>query len=164
MEPDRDDIIGRLRAGRETFLSHADAPPADHQKSYAPGKWTVREILAHVADCEAVFYWRAARAASEPGTKVESFEENDWAAALDYKKRPVSVSRGLFGGVRDAMIELVKSLPMERLLTTVVHPDRGPFETWKWASLSANHARHHLEQATAARAGTPWVKLREIKP
>jgi hypothetical protein len=160
----RDDILARLRASRAAFVTHADAPAADHEKSYAPGKWTVREILAHVADCEAVFYWRAARAAAEPGTCVESFEENAWAEKLGYANRPVAVSRGLFLGTRDAMIELVASLPEELLLSTVTHPSRGPFETWKWASLTANHSGHHLEQAASARTGTPWVRSRPVGP
>lgn len=153
----RADLLQRLRASRAAFVSHADAPPADHDKRYGVGKWSVREILAHLADCEVAYAWRFLRAAAEPGSNIEVFDENAWAKELDYPSRPVAVSRGLFLGLRDALIGFVETLPEAKLLSCAVHPERGSLPAWQWASLTANHARHHLEQAACARSGRPWV-------
>lgn len=157
MPYDRRDVLDRLRRGRELILSHFDAPAADMAKTYAPGKWTVRQQLVHIADCDAVYFWRLARAAAEPGRAVEGFEQDDWAAKLDYARRSLAAARALFLGARESIVDLVETLPEERLLGEVVHSENGPTAGWIFASRTANHALRHEAQIVAARTGRPWV-------
>lgn len=157
MPYDRRDVLDRLRRGRELILGHFDAPAADLAKTYAPGKWTVHEQLVHLADCEAVYFWRVARAAAEPGSRVEAFEQDDWAARLDYARRSLAVARAHFVGSRGAIVELVESLSDDRLNGEAVHSENGPMAAIKFASRTANHALRHEAQIVAARSGRPWV-------
>jgi hypothetical protein len=127
-------------------------------KTYAPGKWKVNQILAHVADCEFINLWRFLKAVAEPGSNVEVFEENDWATRLDYAKRPVDVSRDIFLAARNMLIHHMEKMPEERLLGECHHPEKGTMPGWRWARLTVGHCQHHLGQIEAARAGKPWVR------
>src|SRR5262245_5213036 len=126
----RNEIVTTLETTRDQMAKAFAAPASDLAKSYGPGKWTVRQILAHVADCEFINLWRFLRAVAEPGSKVEVFEENDWAKRLDYATRPVEVSRDIFLGARNMVIHHVKTLPEDRLMTACKHPEKGELEGW----------------------------------
>ena len=152
-------ITDRLRETEERVVPFFELGPAELERSYGAGKWTIRQILAHLADCEMVNLWRFCRAAAESGSKVASFEENDWARNLDYSHRPTQVSRGLFVGARGALIHFVETLPADRLSSACVHPEKGELAAWRWARLAVNHCTHHLGQLEAARAGKPWVEV-----
>jgi uncharacterized damage-inducible protein DinB len=154
---DRAELLARLQKGRAAFAEVA-AAKASLDATYAKGKWTVREILAHLADCEAAFYWRFVRTAAEPGGTVQAFDQDRWMSALQCATRDAAPLLGLFDGVRGAMIALVRDLPQERLDGEATHPERGVLRARQFASLSANHALYHLEQASAAIKGTPWTK------
>jgi hypothetical protein len=154
----RNEIVEALEGNRDRVASQFSAPAAELGKTYAPGKWTVREILAHVADCEFINLWRFLRAVAEPGSSVEAFEENDWAKNLDYGGRPTSVSKDVFLGARNMLIHYVTTLPENRLLSACKHPEKGEMQGSRWARLTAGHCDHHLGQIEAARAGKPWVR------
>jgi DinB superfamily len=154
----RNEIVKELEAGRDRMVRQFAAPAADQGKSYGAGKWTVRQILAHVSDCEFINLWRFLRAVAEPGSNVEVFEENDWAKRLDYDKRPPEVSRDIFLGARNMLIHHMKTLPDDRLETSCKHPQKGELPGWRWARLTTGHSEHHLGQIEAARSGKPWVR------
>jgi hypothetical protein len=155
----RDEIVSALETGRDRMNAQFAAPAGDLAKSYGAGKWNVRQILAHVADCEFINLWRFLRAVAEPGSNVEVFEENDWAKNLDYAARPVGVSRDIFVGARNMLIHHLKTLPEERLNGACKHPEKGELEGWRWGRLTVGHSDHHLGQIEAARAGKPWVRV-----
>ncbi len=158
MTIDAASIVAALRANGVKTLPFFALSDAELERTYAPGKWTIRQLLAHLADREYINLWRFSRAAAEPGSKVASFEENDWARRLDYAHRPAVISRDLFAGARHALMQMVGALPEERLLSTCVHPEKGEMPAWRWARLAINHCEHHHGQIEAARDGIPWVK------
>ena len=63
------------------------ASPAKLRKRPAPGKWSVAEILTHLADCEIVAGWRMRHILGSPGTPIQAFDQDAWAAAGHYEKR-----------------------------------------------------------------------------
>ena len=154
----RNEIVLALEANRDRMAQQFHAPTDDLAKSYGAGKWTVRQILAHASDCEFINLWRFLRAVAEPGSNVEVFEENDWAARLDYASRPAEISRDIFLAARNMLIHHMKTLPEERLLGTCKHPEKGEMAGWRWGRLTVGHCDHHLSQIEAARAGKPWVR------
>jgi len=63
------------------------ASAAKLRKRPAPGKWSAGEILAHLADCEIVTGWRMRQILGAPGTPIQPFDQDTWAAAGHYEKR-----------------------------------------------------------------------------
>lgn len=72
---------GRLRK----LLAHLPAEQIDAKP--APGKWSLREIMAHLADCEIAWSYRLRQVLSQPGLPLQSFDQDSWAeryAAYDF--------------------------------------------------------------------------------
>ncbi len=150
----------RLSENRDALLAQCDAKPDNHDKSYAARKWTVRAILAHLADVEMINLWRFGRSIAEPGATVEAFDQSAWARAHAYAMRPVEVSRGLLLGARDALIHTLATTSPDVLARgSAVHPEKGTLPPLRWAQVTLDHAEHHLSQIVAARAGIKWVPV-----
>ncbi|GMW01787.1 MAG: hypothetical protein AMXMBFR84_29240 [Candidatus Hydrogenedentota bacterium] len=150
------DIIVELERSGESVLRQYDAPEIDLAKSYGPGKWSVRQILAHLADDEVVSLWRVCRAAAEPGSLVHGFNENAWAAKLHYTERPMPTAKVLFAANRAQMIEFLQLLSPTVLDHTIHHSERGEMTLKSFLESVVWHTWHHLEQIDAARSGRIW--------
>src|ERR1700674_631011 len=98
------DIIQRLDAARDRTLKYFDLNDEDMARSYAPGKWPVRFLLHHLADSETVLYDRIRRAISEPRGVVWAFDQDAWAAGLNYSQVPLDVSHRIYEAVRACVI------------------------------------------------------------
>lgn len=153
---DRKVVIAGLTETRALVLEQFGAAPRELEKSYGPGKWTVKQILAHLADAELVFLWRLVRAACEPGANVEAYDQDRLAAGLSYATRPLAFEQDLFQSTRQLLIHYVEKLPEQSLLQECVHPERGRVMAIRWAERAIDHTAHHLTQIEAARAGVPW--------
>ena len=77
---------------------------------YADGKWSVKEVLGHMADAERVFAYRLLRIARADKTPLAGFDENAWAEVAPHGKRPLSEVADELVAVRRATITLVGSL------------------------------------------------------
>lgn len=88
------------------------SPLGDEQAGhrYAPGKWSVREVLGHVADAERVFAYRMVRFARGDATSLPAFDEQAWMASAGFDRRPLADLIAEFRAVRQATIALVGSL------------------------------------------------------
>ena len=104
-------ILSELQRALTLTIPFFEADPAFLQKSYAPGKWNVRQILAHVTDTEIVHQYRTRMILSEPGCKISAFDENKWAKTLAYAQRDMLLMRRTFTCTRESIIELVDLLP-----------------------------------------------------
>ncbi|HKR04319.1 MAG TPA: DinB family protein [Bacteroidia bacterium] len=83
---------------------------------YAPGKWTIKEIIGHLADGERVFAYRALCFARNDKTPLPAFEENDWAIASNAGQRTFSELMDEFDAVRESTLRLFKSFDEEMIL------------------------------------------------
>lgn len=101
--------LARSKAETELFF---DLSESDLNKSYAPGKWTVREILHHLADAESVLYDRIRRVISEPKPVIWAFNQDLWATNLSYLSLPLDASKAVYTSVR-RMIMLQAELHYE---------------------------------------------------
>lgn len=153
---DRTEVTSRLAAQLERLLDHCDAPAADLELRYAPGSWSVREVIAHLADVEFINYWRFCRAVAEPGSTVEAFDQDAWGKVFDYAKRPISVSRAMLAGMRGAFLGAASSLPDATLENACLHPEKGRMSGAAWLHLMVAHTEHHLTQIEAARSKSTW--------
>ena len=121
-------------------------PPAKLRKRPAPGKWSAGEILAHLADCEIVTGWRMRQILGAPGTPLQAFDQDAWAAAGHYEKRGARKSLEHFRAAREANLALLKSLTPEQWKHHGMHSERGVETIEHVVAMMAGHDLNHLGQ------------------
>jgi len=114
------------------------------EKSYAPGKWSGRFILAHLADCEIAFGFRWRQVAFSPGGVIQPFDQDEWAK--NYSKLEAKWALGAFITARLWNIEFLKTLPPEAFSHSSIHPERGELTLQNLIEITAGHDVNHLEQ------------------
>ena len=106
-----DDPLRELATQRDRMLMRL-SPLTDEQGQfrYAPGKWSIKDLINHLSDAERVFAYRLLRIGRGDRTPLPGFEENDYAAAADADRRPMSALVAEWTAVRDATVALAQSL------------------------------------------------------
>lgn len=122
------------------------ASPSKLRKRPGPGKWSVGEILAHLADCEIVTAWRLRQILGAPGTPIQAFDQNDWALAGHYEKRDARKSLEQFRAMRETNLALLKSLTPEQWKQYGMHAERGDETIEHIVRLMAGHDLNHMGQ------------------
>jgi hypothetical protein len=116
-----------------------DVPPA-------PGKWTIRQIAAHVGDAELVACGRFRWIAAEPGTSLKSFDQDRWAESLRYEGQSPEEILEMFCALRRVTAAMLRRLPDEAWNRIGVHEERGPVTLERMVELFTTHAVHHAKQ------------------
>ena len=122
------------------------ATAARLRKRPAPGKWATAEILAHLADCEIVTGWRMRQILGAPGTPIQAFDQDAWAAAGHYEKRDARKSLEQFRTAREGNLALLKSLTPEQWKHHGMHAERGVETIEHIVCMMAGHDLNHLAQ------------------
>lgn len=118
--------------------------PDGAQQSHGPGKWTVREILCHLADSEVVFAFRLRQTLAEPRHVIQPFDQDQWARI--YGTFGAQAALEVFTAVRrwnTTLIELVSPGTMSK---PVRHPERGDMTFKVLIETIAGHDLNHLRQ------------------
>ena len=129
--------IGRLIAGRSA---------ADLQRSPGPGRWSIAEIIAHLADAEIVFGYRTRMILAAPGTAIQAYDQNAFVRSQHAASSDAFESLSLFASVRTSMLRLFRGLGDEELDRFGVHAERGKETLRHIRKLYAGHDRNHLAQ------------------
>jgi uncharacterized damage-inducible protein DinB len=122
------------------LLAGLDEPRARHR--YAPGKWSVKEMVGHLADTERVFAYRAVCAARGETAALPGFDENAWVAAASFDARPLASLLAELRVVRQATLALYRSLDEAALARRVV-ANGAPVTARALVWITAGHERHH---------------------
>ena len=146
-------LISRLEAARDETLSYYSLRDSELAKTYAPGKWSVRFLLHHLADSETVFYDRICRVISEPRQVLWVYDEDAWANGRDYATLPLSLSRPIYKAVRSANIYHVQQYYESNGHMEFVHSVTGVRTLKDEMDKVASHNEHHLAQIRDALAG-----------
>lgn len=112
----------------------------------APGKWTLHEILIHLADAEAVGYARVRRMIAEPGSTIFAYDQDAWTASLQYESTPAEDALALFSICRKLTAGLLLNLEAGDLSRHVLHPERGPITVSDYVGIYTRHVDDHLKQ------------------
>jgi hypothetical protein len=149
--------ILRYQAGNDPLVLQAAAPDVlggliqglsfeqlDHRP--ASGKWSIREIVAHLADDELVGAYRIRLILSAPGTEIQAFDQDVWAATGRYGTREVNESLALYRALRSANLKLLQSLTNEEWEMSGVHAERGVESVRDIAMYFAGHDINHFQQ------------------
>ena len=109
------------------------------------GCWSVHEHIIHIADSEVNSYIRCRRLVAEPGEPLMAYDENRWAAALDYHAQDAEDALQLFKWLRRKTYALIKDLPESAWSNTAYHPENGEMTLADWLDVYERHVPEHLE-------------------
>lgn len=140
-----DDAVGALEAqGKEVaaLLESLDEESI-RARRYAPGKWTVKEVIGHLMDDERIFAYRALCVARLDSRPLPGFDENEYVAATNFESRSLASLIAEYRSVRAASLTLFESLTAEEWLR------RGNVNGYEasvrgCAFHMAGHELHHL--------------------
>jgi hypothetical protein len=119
---------------------------------YAPGKWTLKEVIGHLADTERVFAYRALSIARGDTAPLPSFDDQAWVVEMGAGDRTLADILEEFTIVRRASFALFRHLPPAAWLRRGTAADH-PASVRALAYTMAGHARHHLEVVEARYLG-----------
>ena len=143
------DPIPVLSTTADTLESIAcSLTPEQLDTPQAPGKWSPRELLAHLADCELAFSFRLRQtlAGLADGTTpiLQPFDQDAWAT--HYAAYTVPAALALFRAARDWNLALLTTVTPADAARPAQHPERGKMTFQIIVETMAGHDRHHLKQ------------------
>jgi uncharacterized damage-inducible protein DinB len=119
----------------------------------APGKWSIAEILAHLADAELVIGYRVRLMLAANGTPLQAFDQDVWADTFQYSGRDPKTSLETFRVLRESNVALLRSVPKSLWENYGLHQERGKETVAHTMSLIAGHDLNHLLQVEAMAKG-----------
>jgi uncharacterized damage-inducible protein DinB len=135
---------GRLAQLLETIgQERSETPPA-------PGKWSARDIVSHLADAEIVFSFRLKQTLAEDHHVIQPFDQDLWAKS--YPDCDAQLALAALSAVRAWNVVLIKSVKPADLQKPVTHPERGTMTFQTIVETMAGHDRNHIQQLEAIAA------------
>lgn len=126
--------------------------------AYAPDKWSIKQVVAHIADAERVFAYRMMRVARGDTTPLPSFDENAYAENGSFDDRPLPSLLAELAAVRGATVALAAGLPANAWERTGT-ASGSPVSVRALAWIIAGHELHHRGiLGTRYMAGLPQVR------
>ena len=141
---DRDPLQVIAATAEKLRRSVTDLGPERAEKSPAPGKWSAREIVCHLADCDIAFGFRLRQTLAEDNPVVQPFDQDLWAKS--YSAYDAHLALQTFVVLRNWNLALIRSLSPEQMAKTVVHPERGKMVLKTLIETAAGHDINHLRQ------------------
>lgn len=121
-------------------------PRARLYRRPAPSRWSVAEIVAHLAETELVLGWRYRSVAEKNGIPLQPFEQDDWAANSKYQKSDIREMLELFSVLRKANLKFLTGLPQKKWNNFGLHQERGKETIRHIVNLEAGHDLNHVKQ------------------
>lgn len=130
-------MIAELLAGRSDEELRA---------RHEPGKWSVLEILMHLADDELVSTWRYRQMIERSGCELSAFDQDLWARLVAYGSWRADEGLALFRLLREANLRMFSQLTAEQWECWGLHAERGRITVRELARHMAGHDRNHIDQ------------------
>ena len=149
MPPDtqRESFLKRYEEGpallREAW---SEVPPEARQWRPREGAWSAHEVIVHCADSETYGATRIRLLLAEPEPLIVGCDENEWAKRFDYHAHPVELAFATIEAVRANTIALLRRLPDAAWDKVGRHTQSGPYSTWDWLRIYAEHLEVHAAQ------------------
>ena len=118
----------------------------------APGKWSMIEVIQHLADAELVWAYRLRLILSEDRPMLPGYNQDDWANRLHYSEASLDEAFDQIRIFRAANLRLINSLSHEQLQRVGIHQQRGPETIEHMIQLYAGHDLIHRRQLTRIRS------------
>lgn len=155
-----DDYQAKLTAhvaGKDPLQMQADTPrliaelvegvpDAKLSQRPLPDKWSITEIIAHLAEDELVTSWRYRQMIENNGCPLASFDQDQWSRLGDYRSWKASDALDMFRLLRAANLRMLKNLAPEEWNRFGVHAERGRISVRDLAQHMAGHDMNHVDQ------------------
>jgi uncharacterized damage-inducible protein DinB len=140
-----EDIASALANGLVSVTAFFEEIPTEKQEyRYAEGKWTPKEILLHLIDCERVFMYRAMQIARSTNVNLKGFDQDEFAANSNANTREMDSLLKEFIAVRTATIQFIQSCDETTLLKQGRASD-SPLSVRAAAFITRGHELHHVK-------------------
>jgi hypothetical protein len=116
------------------------------RKPEKPGKWSILEVIQHLADSELVYGYRIRMIVSHPTPDIQGFDQDLWARELEYVTRDAGEALSEFTAMRQSNLRLLRSLSRAKLERFGNHSERGRETVTHMTRLYAGHDLLHLAQ------------------
>lgn len=142
--PDTADLLALLAAqGADTVALLRALPESRGSHRYAPGKWSIKEVVGHVVDTERVMSYRALRVARADRTPLAGFEQDDWVRASNAERRRMADLLDELQLVRASTVALFRGMD-DAAFTRRGVANAGEVTTRALAWIITGHERHHV--------------------
>jgi uncharacterized damage-inducible protein DinB len=118
--------------------------PEQIEAPIAPGKWSVRQIVAHLADCELVFAFRLRQTLAMNSPVIQPFDQDAWAERYDVYDLPSAME--MFRAAREWNLKLIGGASTADFAREMTHPERGTMTFGTVVATMAGHDLNHLAQ------------------
>ncbi len=154
------ELLSRYNAGYDLLINQINQipPQAIHFKP-TPDKWSINEIISHLADSEANGFVRAKKIIAESGAKITVYEQNSWAGTLFYKDMDYKDALELIRYLRKNLYQVLKKIDAETWHNYIFHPESGKITLLDWIQLYIDHIDVHVQQMH--RNYYDWRKIHE---
>jgi uncharacterized damage-inducible protein DinB len=140
-----DDITAALTNGLVSVSTFFEEIPTEKQEyRYAKGKWTPKEVLLHIIDCERIFMYRALQIARSTNVDLESFDQDEFVANSNANTRDMDSLLKEFIAVRTATIQFIQSCDETTMLKQGRASD-SPLSVRAAAFITRGHELHHVK-------------------
>src|SRR5262245_28365220 len=148
---EREKLIELYRGG---YAAIAEAllkiTPEELDFTPGPGKWSVRDIIHHLADSEMTAAVRLRLLIAEDRPTIRGYDQDEFALVIDYD-RPHEVSLELFRLARQSTAEILDRLTPAEWVREGTHTEAGPYGVEAWLKTYSEHAHKHARQILVAR-------------
>ena len=157
--PDIPQILERYRRGPELIAVILTGVFGEEEDFVTdPGKWSIRQIVAHLADADLVGAHRFRQLVAEDNPTLVAFDQELWTKNLDYARRKPKQSLETFRRIRAENYELLKELPPAAFERAGNHTERGRVTLAELLEGYAGHAESHARQMQEIRAAYKQAK------
>jgi len=148
----RDALVAQYKDGyRAVAEAIAGATEAELDARPAPGKWSARELVHHLADSEMTSAIRVRNLIATDNVAIAGYDQDAFARRLHYD-RPIAASLAAFKAARDTTAELLDRLTEADWTREGTHTEHGRYGMDTWLGIYSVHAHDHAEQIRRARA------------
>ena len=116
----------------------------------APGKWSAREIVHHLADSEMTSALRLRRLIAEDRPTIQGYDQDEFSRRL-YYDRPIQASLDAFRAARQTTAEILDRMTDTEWAREGTHSESGRYTVERWLEIYAEHAHNHADQIRRAR-------------
>ena len=151
-------LLERYRRGPELLAVILTGVYGEEEDFALPGKWSVRQIIAHLADAEMVGAHRFRQIIAEDNPTIIAYDQDAWARNLDYTRRKPKQSLESFRRMRAENHELLKELPPETYERAGNHSENGRMTLRQLVEGYVGHTESHARQLQGMREEYQKVK------